>query len=830
MARQPRKSQATRLTADQMRQILDRFGPQMPPAMRQQMQRQIAYSQANPTRATGTPGRGDVPRVTGRGQQQRTAVENKRNYQPPQQQLNQEADQIMAGTPNPQLRAGNTAAYRPEALPAGPRAGFARMAQANQMEAPPASPESTGGVAGGFFDMPSTAPPATGPQSPPGRTPDSAQMQRLMAQALEAPMQYMGTGSYASQLLSGPEGLYPGGASFPSRPADGSTEEAGTGGEAASAASGATQPSSGASPYPGGTAFPSRPPGDSGLFVPTPVPSGPASSPAAGTYPGGASVPMAAPTDPLYPGGADYPASPNQLGELWPGGPTLAGAMSPNRPSVDYPGGTDYPSRPDEQLGNGESFWDGGPTLADAMTGGGQGQVAASYPGGAGFPSRPGSQAPLWPGGPTMDQMAGGPTQTGLGQAVGGQQADTGDAGGADGGEAGSGDGFDAAAAYEAMQQAWNPAQSYARPTAGFVPGSPAPGLGQGTTTGLGPPMGMGGGAGMGGPVAPDQMMSPEQQQAAQQFLQGTFDQFQGAQDAANAANEARYQQGLDLLSGLNAQQNQMLGGLGGLYGQRTNQYAQGAEAAMNRYNDPFSFWTSTSANVGRGYDALNQDVMNRTGLMGATEAENIRQRFGQQQAQAEQDLINRGLGNTTIRPAVQRGINYDQSRAQTGLAEDVANQMNQLDIGTRMPLLQFGAQSSQFGAGLLGNQAQAAERFIGNIANLQGEGLQFGERANQAQQGIGQTTLGWLGSRNDTGPDYNTMAGLASQIAAGGVGWGNIPSLPAPSTPSRPQAPNLPYMPPTQQQRPPSSLTPTTRPQARPAAPGRQQPWATIL
>ena len=424
----------------------------------------------------------------------------------------------------------------------------------------------------------------------------------------------------------------------------------------------------------------------------------------------------------------------------------------------------------------------------------------------------------------------GGPTQTGPGQAVGVQQADTGDAGGADGGEAGSGDGFDAAAAYEAMQQAWNPAQSYARPTAGFVPGSPAPGLGQGTTTGLGPPMGMGGGAGMGGPVTPDQMMSPEQQQAAQQFLQGTFDQFQGAQDAANAANEARYQQGLDLLSGLNSQQNQMLGGLGGLYGQRTNQYAQGAEAAMNRYNDPFSFWTSTSANVGRGYDALNQDVMNRTGLMGATEAENIRQRFGQQQAQAEQDLINRGLGNTTIRPAVQRGINYDQSRAQTGLAEDVANQMNQLDIGTRMPLLQFGAQSSQFGAGLLGNQAQAAERFIGNIANLQGEGLQFGERANQAQQGIGQTTLGWLGSRNDTGPDYNTMAGLASQIAAGGVGWGNIPSLPAPSTPSRPQAPNLPYMPPTQQQRPPSSLTPTTRPQARPAAPSRQQPWATIL
>ena len=808
MAKQPRKSQATRLTADQMRQILDRFGPQMPPAIRQQMQRQIAYSQANPTRATGTPGRGDVPRVTGGGQQQRTAVENKRNYQPPQQQLNQEADQIMAGTPNPQLRAGNAAAYRPEALPAGPRAGFARMAQANYVEAPPVSLEANAGAGNGFFDVPGQAPPAAG--SVPPQLGFGPMIPGIGATALGGGIQGIGpivvapaTGAaYQGGAYSGPEIAYqPFGPQAGQAPAEGG------------------QPSGTAQGQGGG----------GGQGTAEQAASGNA-SPAAGTYPGGATVPMAAPTDPLYPGGADYPASPNQPGEFWPGGPTLADVVSPNMPTVDYPGGADYPSRPDDQLGNEQSFWDGGPTLADAMTGGGQGQVAASYPGGAGFPSRPGSQAPLWPGGPTMDQMAGGPTQTGLGQAVGGQQADTGDAGGADGGEAGTGDEFDAAAAYEAMQQAWNPAQSYARPTAGFIPGSPAPGLGQGTTTGLGPPMGMGGGAGMGGPVTPDQMMSPEQQQAAQQFLQGTFDQFQGAQDAANAANEARYQQGLDLLSGLNAQQNQMLGGLGGLYGQRTNQYAQGAEAAMNRYNDPFSFWASTSANVGRGYDALNQDVMNRTGLMGATEAENIRQRFGQQQAQAEQDLINRGLGNTTIRPAVQRGINYDQSRAQTGLAEDVANQMNQLDIGTRMPLLQFGAQSSQFGAGLLGNQAQAAERFIGNIANLQGEGLQFGERANQAQQGIGQTTLGWLGSRNDTGPDYNTMAGLASQIAAGGVGWGNIPSLPAPSTPSQPQAPNLPYMPPTQQQRPPSSLTPTTRPQARPAAPSRQQPWATIL
>lgn len=371
----------------------------------------------------------------------------------------------------------------------------------------------------------------------------------------------------------------------------------------------------------------------------------------------------------------------------------------------------------------------------------------------------------------------------------------------------------------------------FAFPTSGFVPGQPSPFGGQGQVSGLGPPMGGGGGGDAFNQVpTPDQWMSPEQEQGASEFLQGTFDQYQQAMDAANQANEDRYNQGLGLLSGMNAQQNQMLGGLGNLYGDRTNLYAQGADAVMNRYNDPFSFWASTSANVGRGYDALHGDVMGRTGLMGATEAENINQRFGQQAAQAEQDLISRGLGNTTIRPAVQRGIAYDQSRAQTGLAEDVANQLNQLDMGTRMPMLNWAGNASQFGAGLLGNTAQAAERAIGNIANLQGEGLQFGERANQAQQGIGQQTLNWIGNRTDQAPDYNTMAGLASQIAAGGVGWGNIPSLPAPTTSRPPQSPNLPYMPPQQQQQRPSNLTPTTRPTARPQAPAARQPWATIL
>lgn len=105
--------------------------------------------------------------------------------------------------------------------------------------------------------------------------------------------------------------------------------------------------------------------------------------------------------------------------------------------------------------------------------------------------------------------------------------------------------------------------------------------------------------------------------------------QLQGETDSANAANQERYEK---LLASVAGTQADVTGG-GGTFDQM--------EGLM--------------ADMGREGTARIQD--NRT----------------QQLASSEQDLMSRGLGNTTIRETAKRGINTDIERQQQALNENVA-------------------------------------------------------------------------------------------------------------------------------------------------------------
>lgn len=309
---------------------------------------------------------------------------------------------------------------------------------------------------------------------------------------------------------------------------------------------------------------------------------------------------------------------------------------------------------------------------------------------------------------------------------------------------------------------------------------------------------GLGGGTGnyQSNVPLPGQAISDADKAAVRDRLQQTADQFQAAQDAANRANEARYQQGLGTLTGLSNSQDQTLGGLSGLYGQMVNQYGQGAQNAIGGLRNAFSDWASQSANVGRGYDNLNSDLQNRIAQLGQTQTTDINANAQQQLARQNQNLVSRGLGNTTITSSVARGVDYDRQRELQAMKEGLLNQANTADLSTRLPELSFGQQQANFGAGLQNQNAQTQLGAIGNIANLQGQGLQFGERANQARTNLGLATTDFITARQDQGPDYATMANLYSQIANGGYGWSALPSMPVGGTGSSSPvpAPNLPY------------------------------------
>lgn len=102
---------------------------------------------------------------------------------------------------------------------------------------------------------------------------------------------------------------------------------------------------------------------------------------------------------------------------------------------------------------------------------------------------------------------------------------------------------------------------------------------------------------------------------------------------------------------------------------------------------------------------------------LGRYESERIDRQYDRQQGSAEQNLISRGLGNTTVRPNVQRGIELDRARAQGELGERLTMQRAQMD------------------------------------ANLSGDLLAMMER------------------RTDAAPDYGQLAAIAAAQGQGGVG-----------------------------------------------------------
>jgi hypothetical protein len=138
---------------------------------------------------------------------------------------------------------------------------------------------------------------------------------------------------------------------------------------------------------------------------------------------------------------------------------------------------------------------------------------------------------------------------------------------------------------------------------------------------------------------------------------------YQGAIDSANAANENRFATGLELL-------------------------LKRAEQA------------------GMATQGLTYEGMNDIGRM-----------FGQQRARSDQDLINRGLSNTTVREGIMRGYATDEQAARNRYADD-----------------------------------QTRKNIDENF---------------RQQQGM----VDWLGARNDVGPDVGQLANLASGVGAAGPG-----------------------------------------------------------
>lgn len=165
-------------------------------------------------------------------------------------------------------------------------------------------------------------------------------------------------------------------------------------------------------------------------------------------------------------------------------------------------------------------------------------------------------------------------------------------------------------------------------------------------------------------------------------------------------------------------------GGTGGstpLVGQLAGSYQSAIDSANaaneNRFGTGLELLLKRAEQAGMATQGLTYEGMNDIGRM-----------FGQNRARSDQDLINRGLANTTVREGVMRGYATDEQAARNRYADD-----------------------------------QTRKNIDENF---------------RQQQGL----VDWLGARNDVGPDVGQLANLASGVGAAGPA-ATTPTTTTPST-----------------------------------------------
>lgn len=210
-----------------------------------------------------------------------------------------------------------------------------------------------------------------------------------------------------------------------------------------------------------------------------------------------------------------------------------------------------------------------------------------------------------------------------------------------------------------------------------------------------------------------------------------------------------------------------------------TSAYQQALNTAQQNYNNILSGYqqlmrqqiTAQNALIPK-YGQLQQQVLGDIQGVTASQSQAIRDTYAQQWGSTAQNLINAGLGNTTVQQSLQRGLTLDEQKAQVALA----NQQAQLTAGYR----------SQLGLAGLGYQANAiaANTALGNqqLQTMNSFQIPFPSpnpymqmyAAQQARAGAGQGSF-LSPPGNPYGHLMSAGRSSASGASYGGYGFGTF-------------------------------------------------------
>lgn len=249
---------------------------------------------------------------------------------------------------------------------------------------------------------------------------------------------------------------------------------------------------------------------------------------------------------------------------------------------------------------------------------------------------------------------------------------------------------------------------------------------------------------------------------AAASFTAGGLGGYQSAYQAALAQNQQLYQNVLagyrDTAAQQRREQTPLTQGYADLqktiddrYGSLSHDYGVRAGWA----HDALARGTE---NIMAGYDRLNAAVMGDINSVGGAQRQSIADQYARAGGQAAQQLVTAGLGNTTVRSAVQRGLTLDEAKAYTDLADRLAQLRAAHAEATRLPQLAFWERATSGTADLLNRQAEFRAGLDQSAASAYGQyglaGLGYQAGALQDRTGLEQAYLGYAGSPTIGYPD----------------------------------------------------------------------------
>lgn len=209
---------------------------------------------------------------------------------------------------------------------------------------------------------------------------------------------------------------------------------------------------------------------------------------------------------------------------------------------------------------------------------------------------------------------------------------------------------------------------------------------------------------------------------------------------------------GANAFAGLGGNPQDSLSQLGAIYGQQYNAALDMNKALFNAsqsgYENLRGQLDQQYQGIQGGYNQLGQDVQGMISGSNASNITDINANYSAQAGKASQDMVSRGLGNSTVQQNMQRAIALDRARAIT----QSQNQFAQLGANYASQIGQGGLAAQMQGANVqanLGSQQMNALNQVnapypnasvyGSLAAMYGAQAQRDEELKRSRMGTGQ-------------------------------------------------------------------------------------------